>query len=195
MDAVLFLQGRKGIVQAPDAALPDLGEQGALTLVLGSFADGFESLKDLTLRRVQVHLFFGDHAFLYLLRELPAELGGPLFRAGHDEALDALAESRVPREITQLVVELMDVSLCAAADRVLIHTASWSRRGGREIQLPVPATADIPGVLRRVSHWRSYEEPEVLGVHERHTIRLVLVERQQERRDVRLTPPHSLRQV
>ena len=67
VDAVLFLKGRDRLVEAADAALPDLVQEFFLALVLRAFPDGFEPVHELALGRSEIHVLLGDYPVLDLV--------------------------------------------------------------------------------------------------------------------------------
>ena len=64
VDTVLLLKGRDGLVEAADAALPDLVQELLLAFVLGALPDGLEPVQELALWGPEIYVFLCDYPVL-----------------------------------------------------------------------------------------------------------------------------------
>lgn len=89
----------------------------------------------------------------------------------------------------------MYVRLGPAARGVEVRPAPRIRVGGVDVHLPEEAAARPVAALTGVAHRGGDEETELFGIDERHPVGLVLVERQNERRQIRIPKAVRLREV
>src|ERR687897_659338 len=130
-------------------------------------------------------MFLGDHPVLKLVGQGATELGGPLSGAGEDQTLHPLTQGDIPGELSQFLVEPVNVGF---------RPASGVRLAGMDVDLP-EAVGSYLLCSMGGTQGRDHKVPEPLGVEDRSPVWFVLIKYERQRGHVRVSPAERLGNV
>src|SRR5215208_1573470 len=139
-------------------------------------------------------MFLGDHPVLKLVGQGATELGGPLSGAGEDQTLHPLTEGDIPGELSQLLVEPVNVGFRPAAGSLEVPPASGVRLAGMDVDLP-EAVGSYLLFSMGGTQGRDHKVPEPLGVEDRSPVWFVHIKYERQRGHVRVSPAERLGNV